>query len=159
VVQFGVVANTPEGDFASVVAHVPVQADCTTPTSIDTGVVTVPYAVALTGTRLTMKGQFVPITRGGSVIVSWLSSTTGAYDDTVLTLFEVVDTVGVVKQTFVTNGGDVTIDSADLEMGHTYFMTLQHRGGMPGAGSGHYDVVSDAAAFGVYQSPTFTIAN
>jgi hypothetical protein len=158
VVQFGVVANTPEGDFASVVAHVPVQADCTTPTAIDAGVVAVPSALALTGTQIRMKGQFVTIDRSAPVYVSWLSSS-GHADDTIVTLYEVVDTVGVLGQAIVTTGGHVTIDSADLEMGHTYFIIIQHRDGIPGAGSGDYSTVADAPAVGVYQSPTFTIAN
>lgn len=159
ILELGVVATRPEGDFTSVTVHVPVEADCTTTTIIPAGMVAVPTSLALAHSALVTKDQFVAIDRSAPVAVTWETSETGVADDAVVTLFEVVDTVGVVVQTIFTSGTRALFDPADLEMGRKYYVHVRLQSGVTGGAVGHYDVLDDTQAYGATQSPTFTVAN
>lgn len=159
ILELGVIATRPEGDFTSVTVHIPVEADCTTTTTIPAGMVAVPTSLAIADSALVTKDQFVTIDRGAPVEVTWQTSETGVADDAIVTLFEVIDTVGVVQHTIYTAGSRALLDPADLEMGRKYYVNVRLRSGVPGGAAGHHDILDDTQAVGAMQSPTFTIAN
>jgi hypothetical protein len=159
ILDLALVVTRSEGDFSAVTVHVPVAADCATTTTIAPGVVAVPTAIEIAGSVLGKKDQFVTIDRGAPVPMTWQVSADGTHQDAVVKLFELVDTVGVLKQTIYTAGTQALLDPRNLEMGRKYFVHVQLRSGIPGAANGHYDVVEDAQANGDMLSVTFTVAN
>lgn len=102
----------------------PVHADCATPTSITAGALAMPTAIEVAASELATLDQFVTIDRSARVPVGWRVSDTGAFDDAVVTLSEIVDTVGVVRQSVYTTGDRVYVDPADLETSRTYIVTV-----------------------------------